>query len=124
MFDGIESVPNAPFLAMARKKSVSAANRLPRADQERAERVVRLRKALGHPQSAGMAAFLEVSPQRWNNVENGKPLGSELAIRVVRAVPGLTLDWLYFGKPDGLPLELARRLGEVGPAGTRRSSTA
>jgi hypothetical protein len=29
-------------------------------------------------------------------------------------VPGLTSDWLYFGKPDGLPVELARRLGEFG----------
>jgi transcriptional regulator with XRE-family HTH domain len=109
---------------MAGKKSTAIPGKLPRSDQERAERANRLRRALGYPQSSAFATFLRVSPQRWNNVENGKPLGSELAIRVVRAVPGLTLDWLYFGKADGMPFELARRLGETGPPGTRRSSTA
>ena len=114
MFDGNESARLAPSLAMAKRKPVAAAGRLPTPEQERAGRLKLLREVLGYQQSTMFAAFLGVSPQRWNNVENGKPLGHEMAIRLVRAVPGLTLDWLYFGKPDGLPLELARRLGEIG----------
>lgn len=75
-----------------------------------------LREAMGYGTSNAFAAFLGVSPQRWNNVEIGLPLSNQIAFMLVQKVPGLTLDWLYFGKADGLPLELARRLGEFGPA--------
>jgi DNA-binding XRE family transcriptional regulator len=122
MFDGPESAPHAPFFAMAKKQISPAASRLPAEDQARAARCRLLREQLGYAQSAAFAAFLGVSPQRWNHVENGKPLGHELAIRLVQAAPGVTLDWLYFGKPDGLPLEWARRLGELGPVGKRNTA--
>jgi len=81
-----------------------------------ADRALRLREAMNYDTSAGFAAYLGVSPQRWNNVETGLPLSNQMAFLLVQKVPGLTLDWLYFGKAEGLPLELARRLGELGPA--------
>jgi len=33
-----------------------------------------------------------------------------VAFLVVEKVPGVTLDWLYFGKLDAVPFEMARRL--------------
>lgn len=78
-----------------------------------AQRLKRLRAILRYPTANAFAAFLKVSPQRWNNFENGTPLSREVAFRLVQSVPGLTLDWLYFGKPDGLPLSLARELGDL-----------
>ncbi len=72
-----------------------------------------LREALGVSTQAKMADELGVEFNRYNNVERGKPLGHELAVLICRRFPGVTLDWLYFGKADGLPLELARRLGEA-----------
>ncbi len=78
-----------------------------------AKRVRLLREALGYDSPGAFAALLGFSAQRWGNVENGLPLSRDIAFKLVQTVPGLTLDWLYFGKPDGLPMELARRLGEL-----------
>ena len=40
---------------------------------------------------------------------------------IVRKIPGVTLDWLYFEKPDGLPLDVARRLGVLESPGKRKT---
>lgn len=87
-----------------------------------ARRVRRLREALGYESPGAFAALLDYSAQRWGNVENGLPLSRDVAFKLVQTVPGLTLDWLYFGKPDGLPLELARRLGELPPERGKRTT--
>jgi hypothetical protein len=87
-----------------------------------AQRLEQLRLALGYQTAAAFAGYLDISAQRWNNVEGGFPLSKDVAFKLVQKVPGLTLDWLYFGRADGLPVALARRLGELGPTG-RKSST-
>lgn len=115
MFVSPESFRRAPSPAVAKKKSGPK----PLADEGQAERLVRLREALGYPKANGFAAFLGIGQQRWANFENGYPLSREIIFRLVQSVPGLTSDWLYFGKSDGLPLDLARRLGELGPPGNR-----
>ena len=91
-------------------------------DDPLAERLSRLRKSLGYETGVAFAAFLGISAQRWNNIEGGYPLSKDMAFKLVQSVPGLTLDWLYFGRADGLPLDLARRLGELG-ASARKSTT-
>jgi len=88
-----------------------------------ADRVKRLRAAINLISQQAMADYLGVGFNRWNNVERGLPLGLDLAIILCQRVPGLTLDWLYFGKPDGLSLDLARRLGEAPPADTPFKTT-
>lgn len=80
-------------------------------DADTARRLRHLRETLGYNTAKSFAEFLGLGNQRWNNVENGAPLSKEIGFKLVQKVPGLTLDWLYFGKPDGLPLELARSLG-------------
>jgi hypothetical protein len=34
-----------------------------------------------------------------------------LAQRIVRTFPGVSLDWLYLGRPEGLSCEIAEKLG-------------
>lgn len=91
------------------------------ADEDQARRLKRLREAFDYDTVVGFAAFLGISANRWYNFENGKPLGREIAFLLVQRLPGLTLDWLYFGRPDGLPLELARRLGVFDLPGNRNT---
>jgi hypothetical protein len=71
-----------------------------------ADRIRRIQEALGYES----ATALVVSTSRLGNVTGGSALSRDLAFKLVKKVPGLTLDWLYFGKPDGLPLGLAKRL--------------
>ena len=98
------------------------ASREPHENELVGQRLRRLREAQGYDSQGAFAALLGVSAPRWNQVENGMPMSRDIAFRLVKAVPGLTLDWLYFGKPDGLPLELARRLGELSSQPGKRTS--
>lgn len=77
-----------------------------------AERMLRLRTALGGSQTAFCKLF-GFKPQRWSNYENGRPVGLPAALNLVRKIPGLTLDWIYFGDSSGLTMEMAKRLGEL-----------
>lgn len=87
-------------------------------DAPHAQRLRTLQAVLGFETAASFAGFLGISAPRLSNVENGAPLGKDIAFRIAQKVPGMTLDWLWFGKPDGLPLHLAQKLG--GPPGTTR----
>ena len=58
------------------------------------------------------ANFLSVDRGRWSNVECGAPLSKEMALRIVRKFPGVTLDWLFLGRPEGLTAEMALALSE------------
>lgn len=114
MFDRLESRRVAPsFLMASRKppKKLPGAKPLPRPDQERADRLIALRRAFGYETAVAFAAFLGVSKQRYGHCERGGALGIELARLIVRKLPGVDLDYLYDGKPEGLSVELARRLG-------------
>lgn len=89
----------------------------PESNEAVGERLRQLRHSYGFAKSSGFAAFLGVSPTRWSNFERGLPLSRDMASRLVQRIPGLTLDWLYRGRPEGLPLELARRLGALDEPG-------
>ena len=77
------------------------------------KRARRLREAMGFNGRGGQQAFanfLGVDRGRWNNVECGAPLSKDMALRIVRKFPGVTLDWLFLGRPEGLTVEMARML--------------
>ena len=91
-----------------------------------ADRVVRLREALDYKGRGGQLAFalkLDIFNSSLNMIEKGTPMSKDIAFRLVKLVPGLTLDWLYFGKPDGLTLEIQRLLG-IMPSGPGKRTTA
>lgn len=118
MIGGAMDRANAISLAMPKKQKPNE----PAPIDDQARRLKTLREALGHPTSNGFAAWLGIGANRYNNFENGTPLSREVVFLLVQSIPGLTSDWLYFGKPDGLTLELARRLGELGPPGKRTTA--
>jgi hypothetical protein len=75
------------------------------------ERLKHLREVLGYPTQKAFSAALGIEFNRWNNIELKGPLSISVATKVVNRFPGLTLDYLYFGKTDGLSMAMARRLG-------------
>jgi hypothetical protein len=80
---------------------------------DESKRARRLREAMGFNGRGGQQAFanfLGVDRGRWNNVECGAPLSKDMALRIVRKFPGVTLDWLFLGRPEGLTVEMARML--------------
>ena len=76
-------------------------------------RLRQLRQARGHLHANSFARYLNIPASRWNNLERGFPLSKEVALLLVRKVPGLSLDWLYLGKTDGLSVRLGRALGAI-----------
>jgi len=66
-----------------------------------AYRLQELRVKLGHRKMA-FAELLDVAPSRWSNVENGSPLSRDMADRLKKTIPGLTLDYIYDGDDSAL----------------------
>jgi hypothetical protein len=85
-----------------------------------------LRESFGFTGRGGQQAFVKhlgVGTNRWSNVENGRALGIELAQIIVERCPGISLDWLYLGKADGLTLATMQRLGIIEPGGSLMSQS-
>ncbi len=122
MLNSSESPADAPFAVMAKKVGRPATK--PERREEvpgQGERLVRLRKAYGYETTTAFALFLEIAITTYSGFENGLPLSRQAAFKIVRKIPGITLDWLYFDKPDGLPLDVARRLGILETPGKRKT---
>ena len=68
------------------------------------------------------AELLGVDRGRWNNIECGAPLSKEMALRIVRKFPGVTLDWLFLGRPEGLTVEMAHALAAIDGASPSSSA--
>jgi hypothetical protein len=86
-------------------------NTLPgNAPAEVAARMRHFWRALEFPTSAAFAAAIGATPTRWNNIENSGSLSREIAFRIVQKFPGITTDYLWFGRMDGLPLQRVRQL--------------
>ena len=85
---------------------------------EAARRLETLRLAVAGGSQTAFAARIGMEVKRWNNFERGLPLSKEAAIQLVRRIPGVTLDWLFLGIEDGLPVKLQREIAEAGKATT------
>jgi transcriptional regulator with XRE-family HTH domain len=59
------------------------------------------------------ARILGISTSRLNNLENGYPLARDMAARYCAYVSGLTLDWIFFGREEGLDPALKLKLREL-----------
>ncbi len=79
-------------------------------------------------QTAFAAGRLKIGVKRWNNMERGGALSKDIAFKLVRAFPAVTLEWLWFGKIDHLSmsvqdaLEKAQRELEEDEAGKATTS--
>ena len=77
-----------------------------------AKRLVALRTALGHNQSA-FAALVEISQPAMNNYETGlRRPELDVAVKILQRT-GVTLDWLYLGNRSGLPAHLLAKLPDL-----------
>lgn len=79
-------------------------------DEPLLRRLWAIQRLLGHETQAAFARELGITPARLGNIYNGAELSKEVAFRLRVRVPGLTLDWIWFGYRAGVPVELARRL--------------
>jgi transcriptional regulator with XRE-family HTH domain len=85
-----------------------------------AERMRLTRIAYGRTQGRARAIsqkvfcdLVDLSQQLWNNVERGSArLGLNSAIKIVERI-GVTLDWIYLGRRDGLPAKLAAEISKL-----------
>lgn len=105
MFDGIQQSWTAPFSPMVDVRE----ERL----EDVAGRCRLLWRALDHANSAAFAAWLGVGPTRWNNVENTGILSKELAFLLQRKIPGMRIEWLWFGDRAMMPDYLLRKIDAV-----------
>jgi hypothetical protein len=82
-------------------------------DSEVAVRLRAVMVAEHIPTQDAFAAKLEVEKKRLNNAMVGYPLSIDLAVKIKKAVPGMTRDWLYDGDEAGLPVSLRDRLRQA-----------
>lgn len=74
---------------------------------------VRLRAIMVAEQMTTQDAFADkigVEKKRLNNVLVGYPLSIDVAVKIKRSIPGVSMDWLYDGDEDALPVSLRDRL--------------
>jgi transcriptional regulator with XRE-family HTH domain len=91
---------------MVNKPSPAASQPIPR-------RLRLLRLAEGYDTAAKFAEKLGISPARYGNIEAGSNLSIEVAQLIVNVVPGISLDWLYNAREDGLSVSLRQRLASA-----------
>lgn len=88
-----------------------------------AERLERLRLALEYPTQTAFAEFLGFnSASRYNNILRGLPLSRMAADQIAKKIPGITPDWLRYGDPSGLSVDMERKLRPSGRKGTTSQS--
>src|SRR5512139_1042786 len=79
------------------------------------ERLALVRLALGFRTQAAIVRALNdidptITPQHWNMWESGRQrIGVDSALLLVRKF-NISLDWIYRGEKDGLPVKLARAI--------------
>src|SRR5262249_3235574 len=104
---------------MSFKSAAAMTDKDPKTTPLLAQRLLLLQEAFegtGRGASARMAEYLGITLHRWYNVLRGAPLSIALAQQIVVRFPGVSLDWLYRGRPEGLSCEIAERLGDGGRA--------
>jgi transcriptional regulator with XRE-family HTH domain len=84
------------------------------------KRLRQLRQALNYEFAKDFADKLGVSHNRYGNIEAGSNLSIEIAQLIVQKFPGMSLDWLYNGRPNGLSAEMRQALA---PPGTTKAKT-
>lgn len=84
------------------------------------QRLEKLRGALGFDAQSGMAKFIGVPTNTYNNWVNSVSLIRPQDAIVLCAKTGVTLDWIYRGDPSGLPMKFATLSDD--PPTTRRKA--
>ena len=78
-----------------------------------AGRLRRVMDAYGIRTVRQFAQALEVAEDRLGVPMRGGSLSNQIAFKVCQKFPGVTLDWLYFGRADLLSPSMQKSLGEA-----------
>lgn len=63
--------------------------------------------------SSAFADMIDISPTRWNNIERGGALSKDVARKIVRKFPEMSLDWLWRGLDTGLTRQMSKELSDA-----------
>lgn len=78
-----------------------------------ARRLIAVRQTVAGDNQSKFAAEMGIEVGTWNASERTGNLSRKNAVLLCTKIPGLTLDWLYRGVEDGLPVGLHRSLAAV-----------
>ena len=105
-------VVNAHTLAVARLAAESHSPAMARPYEAIGKRLVQLRKVLGISQ-AEICRQIKCSTTRWSNYEVGdRQITLPIAVKLADEY-GASLDWIYRGQRENLPLDLRTRLNKA-----------
>jgi len=60
-----------------------------------------------------VAQFIGVGYKNWNHTVRSGDLSFPTAKKIVKAVPGLSIDWLTFGLEGGLTHQMQQRIAKL-----------
>lgn len=60
--------------------------------------------------SSAFAVKVGIGPTRWNNIEGSGDLSKDVAFKIVKVWPEISLDWLWRGLDSGLSLQRGEEL--------------
>jgi transcriptional regulator with XRE-family HTH domain len=89
-------------------------------DLRRGARMRAIRTAMGYKEQKTFAEALGITNTRWSNVENGYPVGKDVATTLCRTFPGLDRDYIEDGEVRGLSMEMLAKLGLLPPGSSVR----
>jgi hypothetical protein len=76
------------------------------------DRLERFRTEIVRVNQSGMAQIADLTEGNWSQFQSGtRPISIKAAIRLCEEYPDLTLDWIYFGRTNGLSPEYRKKLG-------------
>lgn len=75
----------------------------PRGSEEAYQRRLRLlREIVAGDNQAEFADRLGIAFKRWSNYERGYPVPREVAFVIMKKLPGISVEWLWFGMEGNL----------------------
>jgi hypothetical protein len=88
-------------------------------------RLVVIRTHVTGNNQSEFARRLRIERTRWANFELGSPITLTVVFLILKAVPGVTIEYIIEGCHDRVPAELSRRLqwleSELFPSSSSRS---
>ena len=75
------------------------------------QRLIAARKAAGFVKQNAFATELGISSSRLSQWEAGRRTPDMFYLGKIITITGVTLDWLYFGNPSGMPYGIIQKLG-------------
>lgn len=74
------------------------------------ERLQLLREIISGDSQRDFAQKIGIDLKRWNNFERGFPVPRDVAIMIVDNIPGVSVDWIWFGWPNNLSQEMQTKI--------------